>query len=292
MCCVWHQLRRGTMDKLSLEARIKAETYNFSGKLSLYANDFRGNVVELDSEEKFETASCIKVFIMAELFRRIYMGEVSPDQLLEYKEEHYVVGSGVLRALDKGVRLTAKNFATLMIIVSDNIATNVLIDFLGTDNINNTCRELGFKDTVLHNPIDFKKYDRLGTTTPRDYGSFFEKLYRKELWSEELSRQMLDILGKQHYNTMLVKELAPYYLDSEDTGDEELISIASKSGSMDACRNDGGLVFTPYGGYAIAIFTKEFKDSLYYSEHEAYRFGARVSRLMFDHYISLKGAFR
>jgi len=280
------------MDKLSLEARIKAETYNFSGKLSLYANDFRGNVVELDSEEKFETASCIKVFIMAELFRRIYMGEVSPDQLLEYKEEHYVVGSGVLRALDKGVRLTAKNFATLMIIVSDNIATNVLIDFLGTDNINNTCRELGFKDTVLHNPIDFKKYDRLGTTTPRDYGSFFEKLYRKELWSEELSRQMLDILGKQHYNTMLVKELAPYYLDSEDTGDEELISIASKSGSMDACRNDGGLVFTPYGGYAIAIFTKEFKDSLYYSEHEAYRFGARVSRLMFDHYISLKGAFR
>lgn len=280
------------MDKLSLEARVKAEIYNFSGKLSLYANDFKGNVVELNSEEKFETASCIKVFIMAELFRKIHRGEVSPDQLLEYKEEHYVVGSGVLRALDKGVRLTAKNFATLMIIVSDNIATNVLIDFLGADNINNTCKELGFKDTVLHNPIDFKKYDKLGTTTPKDYGSFFEKLYRKELWSEELSRQMLDILGKQHYNTMLVKELAPYYLDSEDTGDEELINIASKSGSMDACRNDGGLVSTPYGSYAIAIFTKEFKDSLYYSEHESYRFGARVSRLMFDHYISLKGAFR
>ncbi|HWR61500.1 MAG TPA: serine hydrolase [Clostridia bacterium] len=280
------------MDKLSLEARVKAEIYNFSGKLSLYANDFKGNVVELNSEEKFETASCIKVFIMAELFRRIHRGEVSPDQLLEYKEEHYVVGSGVLRALDRGVRLTAKDFATLMIIVSDNIATNVLIDFLGADNINNTCKELGFKDTVLHNPIDFKKYDRLGTTTPRDYGSFFEKLYRKELWGEELSRQMLDILGKQHYNTMLVKELAPYYLDSEDTGDEELISIASKSGSMDACRNDGGLISTPYGSYAIAIFTKEFRDSLYYSEHESYRFGARVSRLMFDHYISLKGAFR
>ena len=280
------------MDKLSLESRIKAEIYNFSGKLSLYANDFRGNIVEVNSEEKFETASCIKVFIMAELFRRIYLKEVNPDQLLEYREEHYVVGSGVLRALDTGVRLTAKNFATLMIIVSDNIATNVLIDFLGVDNINNTCRELGFKDTVLHNPIDFKRYDKLGTTTPKDYGRFFEKLYRKEMWSEELSSQMLDILEKQHYNTMLVKELAPYYLDSEDTGDEELIRIASKSGSMDECRNDGGIIFTPYGDYAIAIFTKEFKDSLYYQEHESYRFGARVSKLLFDNFISLKGAFR
>jgi beta-lactamase class A len=103
---------------------------------------------------------------------------------------------------------------------------------------------------------------------------------------------MLDILEKQHYNTMLVKELAPYYLDSEDTGDEELIRIASKSGSMDECRNDGGIIFTPYGDYAIAIFTKEFKDSLYYQEHESYRFGARVSKLLFDNFISLKGAFR
>lgn len=280
------------MDKLTLEARIKAETYNFSGKLSLYSNDFHGNVVEINSEEKFESASCIKVFIMAELFRQIYKNEIDPGQLLKYEEKHYVVGSGVLRALDTGVQLTAKNFASLMIIVSDNIATNVLIDYLGIDNINRTCKELGFKDTVLHNSIDFEKYEKLGTTTPKDYGRFFEKLYRKELWSEELSNQMLDILGKQHYNTMLVKDLAPYYLDSEDTGEEELVRVASKSGSMDACRNDGGIIYTPYGDYAIAIFTKGFMDSLYYPDHESYRFGAKVSKLMFDHFISLKGAFR
>lgn len=245
------------MDKLSLEARIKAETYNFSGKLSVYANDFHGNVLEINSEDKFESASCIKLFILAELYRRIYKKEIDPNQLLKYEKKHYVVGSGVLRALDCGVRMTAKNFATLMIIVSDNIATNILIDFLGIDNINNTCKELGFKDTILHNTIDFEKYKKLGTTTPKDYGRCFEKLYKKELWSGELSQQMLDILGKQHYNTMLVKELAPYYLDSEDTGDEELVRIASKSGSMDACRNDGGIIYTPYGDYAIAIFTNE-----------------------------------
>jgi beta-lactamase class A len=91
---------------------------------------------------------------------------------------------------------------------------------------------------------------------------------------------------------MLTRDLPQYYLDSENTGDEELIYIASKSGSMNACRNDGGIVSTPYGAYAIALFTKEFMDSLYYDDHESYRFGGKVTRLMFDNYISLKGKFK
>lgn len=280
------------MDKLSLEARIQAEVYNFSGKLGFYANDFRGNVIDINSQDKFESASCIKVFVLAELYRQIYEGKVSPSDLLEYTEEHYVVGSGVLRDLSYGTKLDAKSVATLMIIVSDNVATNMLIDFLGIDNINNTCEDLGLKDTVLHNRIDFERYEKLGTTTPRDYGLFFEKLYKGELWSQEISQQMIDIFKRQHYNTMLTRGLPQYYLDSENTGDEELIAIASKSGSMDACRNDGGIVYTPYGGYVICIFTKEFNDSLYYQDHESYRFGARVSRLIFDQYIGLKGRFK
>lgn len=280
------------MDKLSLEARINAEVFNFSGKLGFYASDFKGNIIGVNSQEKFESASCIKVFVLTELYRQIHEGKVSRNDLLEYTEEHFVVGSGVLRDLSYGIKLDAKSIATLMIIVSDNVATNILIDLLGIDNINNTCQNLGFKDTVLHNRIDFNKYDKLGTTTPKDYGLFFEKLYKRELWSQEISQEMIDIFKRQHYNTILTRELPQYYLDSENTGDEELISIASKSGSMDACRNDGGIVFTPYGGYVICIFTKEFNDSLYYQDHESYRFGAKVSRLVFDQYIGLKGRFR
>ena len=156
-----------------------------------------------------------------------------------------------------------------MIIISDNIATNMMIDLLGIDNINNTCNDLGLKDTVLHNKIDFEKYPKLGTTTPKDYGRLFEMIYKEELWSKELSQEMIEIFKKQHYNTMLTRNLPQYFLDSENTGDEELFSIASKSGSMDACRNDGGIVYTPYGGYVIALFTKEFVDNLYYNDHES-----------------------
>ncbi|MCQ4922458.1 class A beta-lactamase-related serine hydrolase [Tissierella carlieri] len=280
------------MNKLSLESRINAEVYNFSGRIGLYANDFKGNIIEINSDDKFETASTIKVFVLAELYKQIHENKINPHKILEYEKENYVVGSGILRDLDYGVEMTAKSFATLMIIISDNIATNVLIDLLGIDNINNTCADLGLKDTILHNKIDFEKYSKLGTTTPRDYGRFFELLYKKELWSKEISEEMIDILKKQHYNTILTRDLPQYFLDSENTGDEELISIASKSGSMDACRNDGGIVYTPYGGYVISLFTKDFVDNLYYNDHESYRFGGKVSRLMFDQYISLEGRFK
>ncbi len=280
------------MNKLSLEARLKAEVVSFSGKVCLYANDFKGNVIDINADEKFESGSCCKVFILAELFKQVKENRVNLNDMLQYTKENYVVGSGILRAMDYGVELTVKNFATLMIIISDNIATNILIDLLGIDNINNTCNDLGFSNTVLHNKIDFDKYEGLATTTPKDYGKIFERICKKELWSKEISEQMLEILKNQHYNTILTRNLPQYYLDSEDTGDEELIYIASKSGSMDTCRNDGGIIHTPYGNYVVAIFTKLFKDPLYYSDHESYMYGPKASRLLFDQYLTLQGRFK
>lgn len=73
----------------------------------------------------------------------------------------------MLRALGVGAKLKVKDTATMMIICSDNIATNMIIDYLGLDTINACIRELGFGHTVLHNPLHFDRYDKLGTTTPR-----------------------------------------------------------------------------------------------------------------------------
>ncbi len=280
------------MDKLSLEARIKAELTSYAGKMSIYVNDLKGNTIEMGIDEKFETASCIKSFILADLFKQVEDGTKDLYEKLIYTKENYINGSGVIQSLNEGLEMTAINFATLMIIVSDNVATNILIDYLGIDHINKTIQELGFKDTILHNKIDFEKYDKLGTTTPRDYGRLFELIAKKELISEEVSNKMLDILKKQHYNSMIVRDFPQYYLDSEDTGDEELVYVASKSGSMDACRNDGGIVFTPYGPYVIVMFNKEFYDILYYPNHDATVYGGKVSRMIFDEFIALKGRIK
>lgn len=282
-------MERSGKDKLTLRKRIEAEIKSYDGCMGLYIDDLKGHVISLNETEQYETASTIKVFILAALFDEIEKGNASLDSMLEYKKEFAIDGSGVLSAMETGTRLSVKNLATLMIIVSDNIATNILIDYLGIDTINACIQALGCKDTVLHNPLDFEKYEKLGTTTPKDYGSLFVRMAKGTLISREASEQMLEICKMQHLNTMLTKYIPPYYLDP-DNYDEQLISIASKSGSMDACRNDGGIFLTPFGDYVIVILNKDFADAMYYPEHPALVYGAKVSKLIFDQYMALEGS--
>lgn len=280
------------LSSLTLEKRIEAELKSYDGKMGIYADDLKGNIIRIGAEEKFETASTIKTYILACLFDKVQKGEVSLDDMLIYKPEHFVDGSGVVRSLDFGLKMRAKDVATLMIIVSDNCATNMMIDFLGLEDINACIQRLGCKDTVLHNPIDFEKYDRLGTSTPDDYASMFKRMLKGELIGPEEDAQMLEIFKKQHYNSMLTKQMPVALLDAEDCGAEAgAFWIASKSGSMNACRNDGGIVHTPYGDYILVLFNKEFSDAMYYPEHPATVFGSKVSKLLFDQYLALEGRF-
>jgi beta-lactamase class A len=283
-------------DEYTLEKRIQRETASFSGVMGVYADDLKGRVVELCADEEFETASTIKSFILADLFQQVHDGRKNLSDMLTYERRNYISGSGVLKCLDEGTALSAGNMATLMIIVSDNIATNVLIDYLGLGHINDTIASLGFTRTKLLRKLeegsDGEDWPPLGVTTPREYGQLFAMLARGKLVSPDASGRMLDIFRRQHYNEMLTYWLPPYYLDEDnfrDAGTE--IYVASKSGSMDECRNDGGVVGTPYGRYALAILTKDFRDRQYHRDHESHTYGARVSRLLFDQYMAKEGQF-
>ena len=274
---------------LTLEKRIRAELYGYDGTMGIYIDDLQGHVVAINEKERYETASCCKMFILAALFDKIEKGEASLTDMLTLSEQYVINGSGVLSSLELGSHLSVGNTATLMIIVSDNIATNMVIDYLGLDAINQCIRELGFAHTVLHNPLHFDRYDKLGTTTPRDYAALFARLARGALVSPEASAEMLSIFRSQHYNAMLTAGFPPYYLDCEETGDPELIWVASKSGSMDACRNDGGIVHTPYGEYVIVLMNKNFDDIIEYNAHPAMVYGARVSRMILDQILACEG---
>ena len=280
-----------TDPRLTLEERIEAELKSYDGTMGLYIDDLKGNVITRFPDEKFETASTIKVYILAALFDAIGQGKASLKDMLTCEERFWIDGSGILGSLEVGTTLSVKNVATLMIIVSDNIATNMLIDYLGIDNINACIQKLGRKDTVLHNVLDFAKYHQLGTTTPRDYASMFVRIQNRTLVSPEASEQMWQILSQQHYNSMIVKSLPQFYVDS-DNYDEQLFWFASKSGSMNACRNDGGIITTPYGSYVIVMLNKDFSDKQYYPDHPATVFGSRVSRLIFDQYLTLEGRLK
>lgn len=281
---------RNFMDKhMTLEKRIAAELYSYHGQMSVFVDDLQGRTVEIGADETFETASTIKAYILAALYLQAGRGRASLDQTITYRPEHFVDGSGMLRALGVGAALKVRDAATMMIICSDNIATNMVIDYLGLEAINACIRELGFAHTVLHNPLHFDRYDRLGTTTPRDYAALFARLARGDLVSPAASAEMLSIFRSQHYNAMLTAGFPPYYLDCEETGDPELIWVASKSGSMDACRNDGGIVHTPYGEYVIVLMNKNFDDIIEYNAHPAMVYGARVSRMILDQILACEG---
>ena len=274
---------------MTLEKRIAAELYSYHGQMSVLVDDLQGHRVEMGIDEEFETASTIKAYILAALYLQASRGKASLSDTVTYKPEHFVDGSGMLRALGVGAALKVKDAATMMIICSDNIATNMIIDYLGLDQINQCIRELGFGHTVLHNPLHFDRYDKLGTTTPRDYGALFAQVARGTLVSREASAEMLGIFRSQHYNAMLTADFPPYYLDCEETGDPELIWVASKSGSMDACRNDGGIVHTPYGDYVIVLMNKHFDDVIEYNAHPAMVYGAKVSRMILDQVLACEG---
>ena len=280
-----------TDPRLTLEQRIEAELKSYDGTMGLYIDDLKGNVITRFPDEPFETASTIKVYILAALFDAIEQGKASLRDMLTCEERFWIDGSGILGSLEVGTTLSVKNVATLMIIVSDNIATNMLIDYLGIDEINACIAKLGCKDTKLHNVLDFAKYHQLGTTTPRDYASMFIRIQNRTLVSPAASEQMWQILSQQHYNSMIVKSLPQFYVDP-DNYDEQLFWFASKSGSMNACRNDGGIITTPYGSYVIVMLNKNFSDKQYYPDHPATVFGSRVSRLVFDQYLTLEGRLK
>ena len=132
------------MDKnMTLEKRIAAELYSYQGKMSVFVDDLHGHTVEIGADEEFETASTIKAYILAALYLQASRGKASLEKKITYKPEHFVDGSGMLRALGVGASLKVKDAATMMIVCSDNIATNMVIDYLGLDTINACIREMG-----------------------------------------------------------------------------------------------------------------------------------------------------
>ena len=191
--------------ELTLERRIDAELCGLDAKMCVYADDLHGHVVERGADDEFESASTIKIYILGCLYAQAEAGKASLDAELTYEARHFVDGSGLIRSLGEGARLRARDVATLMIVVSDNIATNMLIDYLGLDTINAFIRSIGCTHTKLHRSLRSDNWsEKLGTITPRDMGRFFALLAKGELVSPQASDAMRNVFRQQHYNTMLM----------------------------------------------------------------------------------------
>ena len=217
---------------------VKSRLALVQGKVGFYyKNLVTGKVATYGGNEKMMAASVIKLMILTEAFRQMDEGLVQADELFTIHKEVCVPSCGALTYLHDGVQVTLEDLCVLMIILSDNTATNVLIDRLGMENVNKTIRSLGFNTTQLNRKMFDSEKSAKGIEnyiTAYEMGQLLEKMYTGELVSPKASKRMLEILSDQRLNSKI-----PFFLHSlmEET------SVAHKTGEDTGITHDVGIVY-------------------------------------------------
>lgn len=269
---------------MNTEKVITDSLINFYGKVAIYYDDLKGNIIKINENDKYNAASCIKIFILIELFNQINIGIIDKKMELIYLDKHYVNGSGVIRYLTKGIKLPVLDVATLMMIISDNVATNMLIDLLGIEKINKTIKEIGCTNTKLYSQFKSTEDEIFSETTAYDYSLVWKKLNNYELFNVNTTNEIINIIKNQKYHEMVGDGIDKVYKEIEKPFVNYIIT---KSGKYQSVRNDGGIVSTKSGNYVLSIFIDGFKDFAYMNDEYVYNIGKNISSLIFNEFIRM-----
>lgn len=207
------------------------------GEVSFYGKDLStGEACAYQADLPLVAASVIKLPILVEAFRQAKEGRVRMDEEFSIRPEQKMPSCGALTYLHDGLRVTLRDLCVLMIIVSDNTATNILIDRLGMDAVNETVRRLGLGQTTLRRKLFDAEASARGvenTIAAAEMGRLLEKLYRGQCVSPVADREMLDILRDQRLNGKM-----PFFLHGTP--------IAHKTGEDSGITHDVGIVYAAH----------------------------------------------
>lgn len=220
-----------------MEPSILQQIRDFPGRAGLYCQDLStGEEWSVRGEEAFEAASVIKLPILVELFRQLAAGEAREEESFTIGEADKLPSCGALNYLHTGLSVTLMDLAVLMIIVSDNTATNLLIRRLGMEGVNETIQGMGMRATRLRRLLFDSQAAAQGiknTISPGEMGRLLAALYRGEVVSPAASARMLGILGDQRLNGKL-----PFWLNGK-------VKCAHKTGEDTNITHDVGILYTP-----------------------------------------------
>ena len=216
--------------------RLKQRIREASGHVAVYYRPLDGGCAQMYNEMMpVIAASVIKIPIMVEAFRQFEAGELDPAATHRVTAEEKMPSCGALNRMHDGLEVTMRDLVELMIVLSDNSATNILIDILGIDRVNATMEAEGLKVTKLRR----KLFDRAGMEAglsnhvcAREIGVLLERMYAGTLVSPEASAQMLEILRNQKLNGKM-----PFFLKPRG------IACAHKTGEDDGITHDVGIVY-------------------------------------------------
>lgn len=264
-----------------LDTRVRAEVTLFKGKVFLFAKNLdTGGTYSFNGDEPVRTASTIKIAVMVEAFARVAEGRAKwSDELVLTRAARYS-GSGVLQELSDGLRLTLRDCVNLMMVVSDNTATNMVLDYLTTDAVNSRMSSLGFKRTRIMRRIgggseskegkepDNKRFG-LGATTPHEMVQILEKLDRGEIVNTAGSKEMIELMKREQARYGIARTIWD-------------VPMASKYGALDRLRSGVAIVYSKKGKIAIAITVDDMPEVIWSVDNPGYLLMSRLSEILVE----------
>jgi beta-lactamase class A len=259
------------------------------GRVSLYARNLDSGVdVGINADEPVRTASTIKLPIACAVAKFVAEGKHAWSDRLIVGADDKVSGSGVLADFSDGESISLRDATTLMIIVSDNTATNLILDHVGGDRVNEYLASLGLERTRVMRKIrgdgnqlkpaqgwtregsrpENQRFG-IGVSTPREMVHLLEMLEQGKVVDGNSSRLVLQMLERQQYKDGIGRKVDQF-------------RVASKSGSLDALRSDVGMVHTPHGRIAIAITVDGLPQIDYSPDNAAQKWIADVSLVLLE----------
>jgi beta-lactamase class A len=240
-----------TTDWSAVSAQFDAVARN--GGTAGIAIAYNGEITDgWNSERIFRAASTIKIAVMIEIFRTEEQGKLKRSDIVPLKDSDRVPGSGVLAHLHEGLNLTIDDLLYLMISISDNSATNMLVDLVGLDAINATLAKLGIAQSRMNRRM-------LGRTpgegepenwvTPRDFAVMMQAIVDDTAASPTSCAAMRDLLATQQNHDRLARHLP------------EGVRWGSKTGSLPNVVNDVGFITTDHGSIVVAVFTEGLSEA-------------------------------
>ncbi len=292
---------------MSLLDAIKQQAEGFDGVLGASVKHLgTGESADLNGDRLFPTASVFKVPVLVEFYRQAERGAVSPDQQVVLTERDKVPGSGVLKELSEGLSVSLRDLLSLMMMVSDNTATDLVVGKVGFDNVNKTLDELGLHGTrvvkycreilfdlvgVNDMPLEdmtIDLFDELNearehggswslgvedndVTTPNEMTRLLELIVNGEAAGRESCDEILGIMGKCQTGQYRIPKYLP----------KKLVVLQRKTGSLPGIRNDVAVVTVKPSGekYVISCFTMDAEDV-----YEAEETIATVSRAVYEYF--------
>lgn len=202
------------------------------GRVGFWTKPLDGEATGFNEDLPLVAASVVKVPVMVEAFRQFRAGLLDPDEQVTIRPEDRMPSCGALTYLSDKVRPTLMDLTTLMIILSDNTAANLMIDRVGVDAVNRTMEERGVPGICLRRKFFQPQLAALGVTntvTARGCGVLLEKMAKGELLGGEDDARMLSILYNQRLNGKI-----PFFLHG--------VKIAHKTGEDDGTTHDAALI--------------------------------------------------